>query len=54
MILSDLLRAKIFDDTGGIVCIQHREIVSLLVLKDARLGIGVRRESTVPVKVIGV
>ena len=38
---------------GRIVGIQHREITRLLILEDARLGVGVGREGAVAVKVIG-
>ena len=40
-------------DAGGIVGIQHREILRLLVLKDARLGVGVGLERAVAVEVVG-
>ena len=38
---------------GGIICIQDCEIFRLLVLKDARLGVGVGLERAVAVEVIG-
>ena len=38
---------------GGIVGIQDREILRLLILKDARLGVGVGLESAVAVEVVG-
>ena len=37
---------------GWIVCIQHCEIVWLLVLKDARLGVGVGLERAVAVEMV--
>ena len=37
---------------GGIVGIEYREVIGLLILKDARLGVGVGLEGAVAVEVV--